>query len=378
MSNPGERPADPVRAGHGDQPDGQGKHRVRNRRPARSHRRRQGPAPRARYRTHRHPDLERRTGPSRQRSQSEPRPTPRPAPPTRSARHRRRRRRKPSSPPALPTGKTALRPPSGVWTSNAAKPAPEAPPRTDPSRRPTGTTPATSSEPTCNTNQGRINAIVRRVPLDPQRTRHVREFTTHLTVLRGPGITEQDVADLQQDAQRALDEHINIGYLLPSSGDQLHATVIMTPGPKTDAYPDDIDEGLGQGLLLLTRSGDPVPLQQHHWDLDVLKADQRDTTQYKLLHELAHWQFGLNDAYVDPGMLLRRTDTIATGRNTDTTRTRIQLDGLMATTTGLHLLPRHIHHIETISDLVLIRVRFAGRSAESGRLGGQPPQPAGR
>ncbi|MGW6548751.1 WXG100-like domain-containing protein [Streptomyces sp. NPDC055051] len=126
----------------------------------------------------------------------------------------------------------------------------------------------------------------------------VRLVRVTLPVAVGDSFSEADAAALRTRMQGLLDSHVNLGFRLPRTGDQLHTEVDVVPA----------SEG-GAGLVRVTRDGGPgtrsdqLNLRLHADDSD---PDVRGRDDAMLLHELLHYA-GLPDRYHDAEALFRRT-----------------------------------------------------------------------
>ncbi|WP_310719369.1 scabin-related ADP-ribosyltransferase [Streptomyces lydicus] len=131
-----------------------------------------------------------------------------------------------------------------------------------------------------------IRAEVRRIQAD--NGTWVRDHTVALPVRLDRTVTPHDLTTLNTRLQEALDAHVNTGYALPRSGDQLHVTLRLVPD---DHHPEHI---------LLSRT--PTPTDQRHWNLP---QDSNDTAPLsKFTHEVLHY-LGLPDEYLKENFLFR-------------------------------------------------------------------------
>ncbi|MFF9347593.1 hypothetical protein [Streptomyces sp. NPDC014734] len=121
-----------------------------------------------------------------------------------------------------------------------------------------------------------IRNHVRREQLPDGRT--VRHFFVTLPVALSDGLSPQHLADLRARMQSALDEHVNVGYELPESGDQLLVTVELVNDP-----------GHSEAVKI-TNAAVPGRADQRHWDIGHSDA--------VLIHETLHY-LGLADEYSD-------------------------------------------------------------------------------
>ncbi|MFK4106872.1 hypothetical protein ACI2L1_43890 [Streptomyces sp. NPDC019531] len=170
----------------------------------------------------------------------------------------------------------------------------------------------------------------------------VREFTIALPTRPADGLTADDVPALQSRLQAVLDRHINIGYELPRSGDQLHMTVRLDHDPQHDEH-------------ITLSDVRPPRADQLNWNVN--HADSA------LVHELLHYA-GLPDEYTDSGYLFRRAPNSSAVRE----------QGLMASGDdfGGPLPFRYAKILEAVSDSgPVIRDHGLGASAAP-----SPPAPA--
>ncbi|MEN8651631.1 hypothetical protein ABCR94_13630 [Streptomyces sp. 21So2-11] len=169
---------------------------------------------------------------------------------------------------------------------------------------------------------------VRREQLPDGRT--VRHFVVALPFRLTDGLTPTDLAAHRAHMQEVLDAHVNRGYRLPESGDQLHVTAEFVHAPTH-----------GEAVFL-SDSPDPVRADQLHWNL------QHDDAT--VVHELLHY-LGLADEYSDAAQRdphLFRRDDLASG---------VREDGLMVSTRreSLENLPLdYLATIERVSDNAVI------------------------
>ncbi|MFF3249181.1 hypothetical protein ACFYWY_36890 [Streptomyces sp. NPDC002870] len=124
----------------------------------------------------------------------------------------------------------------------------------------------------------------------------VRSLTVELPVRVGEGgFEEGKLAALEERIQGLLDGHVNAGFRLPKSGDQLHVEVKLTPARKDDPY-----------AVHVTVSPDPGRSDQLHFHLrENATAAQQVRDSATLLHEILHYA-GLSDRYRDSDSLFRR------------------------------------------------------------------------
>ncbi|MFG3113672.1 hypothetical protein ACGF4C_04700 [Streptomyces sp. NPDC048197] len=131
-----------------------------------------------------------------------------------------------------------------------------------------------------------IRAEVRRVQAD--NGTWVRDHTVALPVRLDHTVTPHDLSALNTRLQESLDAHVNTGYALPRSGDQLHVTLHLV---HDDHHPEHV---------LLSRI--PTPTDQRHWNLP---RDSNDTAPLpKITHEVLHY-LGLPDEYLKENFLFR-------------------------------------------------------------------------
>ncbi|WP_329398295.1 glycosyltransferase [Streptomyces lydicus] len=133
-----------------------------------------------------------------------------------------------------------------------------------------------------------IRAEVRRIQAD--NGTWVRDHTVALPVRLDRTVTPHDLTTLNTRLQESLDAHVNTGYALPRSGDQLHVTLHLF---HDDHHPEH---------LVLSRTSDPAPTDQRHW---YLPQDSNDTAPLsKFTHEVLHY-LGLPDEYLKENFLFR-------------------------------------------------------------------------
>ncbi|MFE5300892.1 hypothetical protein [Streptomyces sp. NPDC056632] len=112
-----------------------------------------------------------------------------------------------------------------------------------------------------------------------------------------------DVAVLRDRIQGLLDRHVNLGFRLPRSRDQLHMEVVLDPRPVPRGGVD------GDDLVTVSRDAGPGDRSdQLHFRLhaDDADPDVRNRDDAMLLHELLHYA-GLPDRYHDAETLFRHT-----------------------------------------------------------------------
>ncbi|WP_077193695.1 scabin-related ADP-ribosyltransferase [Streptomyces lydicus] len=133
-----------------------------------------------------------------------------------------------------------------------------------------------------------IRAQVRRIQAD--NGTWVRDHTVALPVRLDRTVTPHDLTTLNTRLQEALDAHVNTGYALPRSGDQLHVTLHLV---HDDHHPEH---------LVLSRTPGPAPTDQRHW---YLPQDSNDPAPLsKFTHEVLHY-LGLPDEYLKENFLFR-------------------------------------------------------------------------
>ncbi|MYS63317.1 hypothetical protein GTW66_04050 [Streptomyces sp. SID5473] len=176
-------------------------------------------------------------------------------------------------------------------------------------------------------SETRIRYRVSREQLPDGRT--ARHFFVTLPFKRGQDVSTTDLTDLQKRVQSLLDTHINRGYRLPGSGDQLMVTTGFLDKPdRSDA-------------ITLTRTPVPGRADQLHWDVNDHDA--------VLTHELLHY-LGLPDEYLDTPGRQEGDPHIFRARQD---RTGVHDDGLMAvadTASLSRVLADHLAVIERVSD----------------------------
>ncbi|MFE6765630.1 hypothetical protein [Streptomyces sp. NPDC057689] len=147
----------------------------------------------------------------------------------------------------------------------------------------------------------------------------VRDYTLNLPV---NAADPQHTARLAERLGRLVDGHLNTGYALPTSGDQLHVNINLVDSPQ---HPE---------AIALTHTDKPARPDQTHLDLS--------HTDSQLLHELLHY-LGLPDEQRDNDFLFRNHPDA----------TAVRTDGLMATidTPAPAPLPhRYLAVIENVTD----------------------------
>ncbi|MFF7705289.1 scabin-related ADP-ribosyltransferase [Streptomyces lydicus] len=133
-----------------------------------------------------------------------------------------------------------------------------------------------------------IRAQVRRI--QAENGTWVRDHTVALPVRLDRTVTPHDLTTLNTRLQEALDAHVNTGYALPRSGDQLHVTLHLV---HDDHHPEH---------LVLSRTPGPAPTDQRHW---YLPQDSNDPAPLsKFTHEVLHY-LGLPDEYLKENFLFR-------------------------------------------------------------------------
>ncbi|MCX5401769.1 hypothetical protein [Streptomyces sp. NBC_00102] len=176
-----------------------------------------------------------------------------------------------------------------------------------------------------------IRNHVRRIRMPDGRT--VRQFYVTLPVRLTDGLTAQDLASLQTRLQSTLDAHVNSGYILPESGDQLHVTVELVQSA-----------GHSEAVTLSRSVGPPARADQRRWDVGHSDA--------VLTHEILHY-LGLPDEYSDArerpeDRHLFRRDDLASG---------VRREGLMVSTLqeNLENLPNdYLATIERVSENAVV------------------------
>ncbi|WLQ39863.1 hypothetical protein P8A22_07460 [Streptomyces laculatispora] len=181
-----------------------------------------------------------------------------------------------------------------------------------------------------------IRSHVRRMRMPDGRT--VRQFFVTLPVRLTDGLGAQDLAALRARLQATLDAHVNTGYTLPDSGDQLHVTVEFVESA-----------GHSEAVTLSQSDGPPVRADQRRWDVGHSDA--------VLTHEILHY-LGLADEYSDAGERpqdrhLFRRDDLASG---------VHREGLMVSTAqeSLENLPHdYLATIERVSENAVVPLHTA-------------------
>ncbi|MFJ4153181.1 hypothetical protein ACIP10_37490, partial [Streptomyces galbus] len=136
-----------------------------------------------------------------------------------------------------------------------------------------------------------MRAQVRRV--QAQDGRWVRDLTVVLPVKPGTGMDTGALAALQERMTRLLDDHLNTGFVLPVSGDQIHVGVELVVAPQD---PEAVE---------VTVSPRPAGSDQFHFNLQAEDGGPEDAANNGvLLHELLHY-IGVTDRAFDPTALFR-------------------------------------------------------------------------
>ncbi|MGP3925585.1 glycosyltransferase [Streptomyces sp. 8N616] len=160
--------------------------------------------------------------------------------------------------------------------------------------------------------------------------RWVRNLSVNLPVRFGEGFTATNLADFEARAQGLLDDHVNTGFQLPKSKDQLHVDVKFT-----------VDPGHSEAVEL-SMSANPGRSDQLHFDLHGSDADAatRKSDDAVVLHELLHY-LGLSDRYQDADSLFRNNPGKAD-------RTGLMAD--VSRLPGNRMPSRYLTEIETATD----------------------------
>ncbi|WP_261957965.1 glycosyltransferase [Streptomyces nigrescens] len=133
-----------------------------------------------------------------------------------------------------------------------------------------------------------IRAEVRRIQAD--NGTWVRDHTVVLPLRLDHTVTPHDLTTLNTRLRESLDAHVNTGYALPRSGDQLHVTLDLV---HDDHHPEHV---------VLSRTSTPTGIDQRHW---YLPQDGNDTAPLpKFIHEVLHY-LGLPDEYLKENFLFR-------------------------------------------------------------------------
>ncbi|MFE4816994.1 hypothetical protein ACFRFU_11275 [Streptomyces sp. NPDC056704] len=173
---------------------------------------------------------------------------------------------------------------------NDARPAPLRTERFDPKADPLA-----SNRPGLLDGWGTlIRTDIRRIQAD--NGAWVRDLTVELPVKVGNGFDASQVPALEQHIQNLFDTHVNTGFKLPKSGDQLHVDVKLTPVTNNNPY-----------AVNVTVSPTPDRSDQLNFNLHPPTATpaQKTTDDATLLHEVLHYT-GLSDRYSDTDSLFRR------------------------------------------------------------------------
>ncbi|MFC8271185.1 hypothetical protein ACFUJR_01300 [Streptomyces sp. NPDC057271] len=200
-----------------------------------------------------------------------------------------------------------------------------------------------------------IRHHVRRGRLSDGRT--VRQFFVTLPFRLMDGLSSADLAELRVRVQKALDTHVNVGYRLPDSGDQLHVTVEFVERPHHGEK------------VTLTRTAPADGTDQDHWGV------QDDDGV--LVHEVLHY-LGLPDEYSDGGR--NREDRHLFRRHDDASGVRSS--GLMvdARLNDLAHLPKdYLAIIERVSENAVVPLHRVPDSAAAaaGLAGSRGPSTDG-
>ncbi len=139
-----------------------------------------------------------------------------------------------------------------------------------------------------------IRTDIRRIQAD--NGTWIRDLTVDLPVKAGTGFSASGFPALRQHLQDLLDTHLNTGYRLPRSGDQLHIEVRLTPAADSNPY-----------AVQVSVSPEPGRFDQLNFPLHPPTAApaQRAGQDAALLHEVLHYT-GLSDRYHDSEALFRR------------------------------------------------------------------------
>ncbi|MER6708550.1 lonely Cys domain-containing protein [Streptomyces fumanus] len=136
-----------------------------------------------------------------------------------------------------------------------------------------------------------VRAEIRRVQAEDGRW--VRDLTVVLPVRLGTGMDTGALVALQERMTRLLDDHLNTGFVLPVSGDQMHVGVELVVAPQD------------QEAVELTVSPRPAGSDQFHFNLRAEDGGPEDAVNNGvLLHELLHY-IGVTDRAFDPTALFR-------------------------------------------------------------------------
>ncbi|NEA64095.1 hypothetical protein [Streptomyces sp. SID12488] len=196
--------------------------------------------------------------------------------------------------------------------------------RFDPARDPAADT---RSEGTLAGSQTLIRYSARRVQADDGTW--VRDFTLNLPVRRTGTMDPSVLTALQAQLQSLLDTHVNTGYALPKSGDQVHVGVRLVDAPDH-----------GEHITLTDTPEGSAPPRARQRTLDLRHSDGVK------LHEMLHY-LGLPDTYVDPDALFRRSKD----------QPAVRTEGVMTATWNLvpGTLPQeYVERIEAVADSHLV------------------------
>ncbi|WP_331764562.1 hypothetical protein [Streptomyces anthocyanicus] len=147
-----------------------------------------------------------------------------------------------------------------------------------------------------------IRAEVRRIQADDGRW--VRDIMLRLPVRTGEGFSQEDILPFQAQVNDLLNQHLNRGFPLPRSQDQLHIEVVLR------------DEPTHEEAIELSRRTEPGGSDQLHIRLhtEVRSADpglsERNSAldRATVLHEFLHYA-GLGDHGTVPGSVFRHLAT---------------------------------------------------------------------
>ncbi|MFF3371488.1 hypothetical protein ACFYXF_00870 [Streptomyces sp. NPDC002680] len=183
----------------------------------------------------------------------------------------------------------AVSPDQWLYRKEGAKPAALRTERFDP-----------KADPLASTRPGLLNGWGTLIRTDIRRVQAdngawVRDLTVELPVKVGNGFDASQIPALEQHIRDLFDTHVNTGFKLPKSGDQLHIDVKLTPSASGNPY--------GVNVTVSPTPGRSDQLNFHLHPPTATPSQQvRDDAT--LLHEVLHYT-GLSDRYSDSDSLFR-------------------------------------------------------------------------
>ncbi|MEU3516866.1 hypothetical protein ABZ770_16525 [Streptomyces sp. NPDC006654] len=137
-----------------------------------------------------------------------------------------------------------------------------------------------------------IRAEIQRI--EAVRGHWVRALTVDLPVRLGTGMDDDRMEALQGRMTELLDKQLNVGFVLPVSGDQLHIDVRFRTAPE---HPEAVH---------ISMTNTPGRSNQHNFALHAGHNDAEiDRDNHVLLHEILHY-VGVTDRYHAPLTVFRR------------------------------------------------------------------------